>query len=310
MNNQNGKVICLVGPTASGKTKLAVKLAKIFNGEIVSADSRQIYKGMDIGTGKDLAEYDDISYHLIDVADPAEQFSLAQYQKLAYRAIDDIIKRGKIPFLVGGSGLYIQAVIDGYQLADIEPDWEARILLSKKTIKQLQTLIKKHGIKLNESDFQNKRRLIRAIEIVKSNNQIIKKSNNRIINKSCNYLFKKANPKYDCLILGIKYPKKIIDERIDKRLVHRLEKEGMVEEVKRLQKNGVTWKRLDDFGLEYRYMARYLKSELAYDEMIKQLSIASHQFAKRQMTWFKRDKRIKWLKNYKETEKLVKLYLK
>ena len=163
-NNHLPKLIVILGPTASGKTKLAVELARVFNGEIVSADSRQVYKGMDIGTGKDLDEYDNVPYHLIDICEPTEQFSLAQYQKFAYQAIDDIIMRGKIPFLVGGTGLYIQAVIDGYDLSEIKPNEKLRKKLEKKSLEKLQHLIKKNKIELNKSDFGNKRRLIRILE--------------------------------------------------------------------------------------------------------------------------------------------------
>ncbi|MBU1131623.1 tRNA (adenosine(37)-N6)-dimethylallyltransferase MiaA [Patescibacteria group bacterium] len=289
------KLIVILGPTSCGKTSLAVKLAKVFNGEIISADSRQVYKGMDIGAGKDLDEYGNVPYHLIDVASPKSQFSLAEYQKLAYKAIDDIIKRGKTPFLVGGAGLYLSAVIDGYRLSDAKPDKKLREHLNTGTLEQLQKLVAKYKLQLNKSDFNNKRRIIRNIEIFKSNDQMFTCSN---------------VPRYDCLILGIKYPKKIIDERIDKRLIHRLEKEGMIDEVKKLHKQGVSWKKLEGFGLEYKWIACYLQKKISYDVMAEKLAIAIHQFAKRQMTWFKKDKRIKWIKDYSEAKKTLKKFIK
>ena len=286
MPAEKNKLVVILGPTSAGKTGLAVKLAKEFNGEIISADSRQVYKDMDIGTGKDLAEYGRLPYHLIDVASPKSQFSLAKYQKLAYKAIDNIIKRGKIPFLVGGTGLYLQSIIDGYVLNKNKPDLKLRKKLSNKTIKQLQYQIKKLNIKLNDSDFNNKRRLIRIIEKSKPNKQLKK-------------------PKYDCLQMGLTFKKEKLDKRIDQRLLHRLEKENMVGEVKKLHKNGVSWKRLDEFGLEYRFIAKYLQKKLTYNEMVEKLETASHQFAKKQMTWFKRDKRINWIKNYSQAKKLI-----
>ena len=292
---KEGKLIFILGPTACGKTRFAVRLAKLFNGEIISADSRQVYQGMDIGTGKDLKEYKNIPYHLIDVISPKKQFSLAQYQKLAYQAIDGVLRRKKTPFLVGGTGLYLQSIIDGYQLTNVKPDEKLRQQLYKKGLKQLQALIKKYKIKLNQSDFNNKRRLIRAIEI-KKDNQLL----------TINYLKK---PKYECLIIGIKYPKEIINKRIDQRLIYRLEKEKMIDEVKKLHQQGVSWKRLEDFGLEYKWIALYLQKKINYNEMVEKLKIAIHQFAKRQITWFKRMKNIIWIKNLKETKKIIRNFL-
>jgi len=292
---KKNKLIVILGPTACGKTKLAVALAKKFNGEIISADSRQVYQGMDIGTGKDLKDYGKIPYHLIDVASPKSQFTLAKYQKLAYQAIDDIIRRGKTPFLVGGTGLYLQAIIDGYILPDAKPNKKLRAELEEKTLKQLQTIAKKYKIELNESDIKNKRRLIRAIEKARSTQTVTRDS---------------QLAKYDCLIIGIKYSKDIIDQKIDKRLKQRLEKEGMLEEVKKLKRQGISWKRLENFGLEYKWLAYYLQKKISYDEMFNKLAIAIHQFAKRQLTWFKRDKRIKWIKNQKKAKLLLNKYLK
>ncbi len=270
------KILAIIGPTASGKTKLAIELASIFNGEIVSADSRQVYKGMDIGTGKDLNEYKiknkKIPYHLIDVCDPSEEFSLAKYQKLAYVAIDNILARGKLPIVVGGSGLYLRAIVDGYKLSSIKPNKELREKLEKKSIDELFSDLEKINpefIKsINESDAKNKRRLIRYIE-----------NNDKL-------LINNKNPKYKSLIINIKTPKAILHKRIDKRLIKRLENEDMIGEVKRLHNQGVSWERLESFGLEYKYIAFYLQKKISYDEMVDKLFIAIRQFAKRQVTWF------------------------
>lgn len=299
----NNKLIAIVGPTAAGKTSLAVKLAQKFNGEIVSADSRQVYRGMDIGTGKDLEEYGRVPYHLIDVADPQAQFTLADFQKLAYRAIQDITNRQKLPILTGGSGLYVQAVVDGYLLDDVQPDEKLRFKLEKKSLKRLQRLVKKYKITLNQSDFNNPRRLIRAIEKARA-----KKQNGLLAKKPVNS--KNDQPKFNCLILGLNPPQKILHRQIDQRLKSRLEKQGMVEEVKLLIRQGVTWERLDDFGLEYRFIGKYLKGELNYEVMVRQLSLASRQFAKRQLTWFKKDARIHWLDNQTEAEHLITNFIK
>lgn len=304
------KLIVILGPTACGKTKLAVKLANTYNGEIISADSRQVYKGLDIGTGKDLKEYliresrvanrdssfTKIPYHLIDIISPKKQFSLAQYQKQAYQAIDGILKRKKVPFLVGGTGLYIQAITDGYILTKVKPNPKLRQQLYQKNLKQLQNLTLKYKIRLNQSDFSNKRRLIRAIEKSKSDSQFATRDSRLA--------------KYNCLILGIKYPKEIINKKIDQRLIYRLEKENMVGEVKKLHRQGISWKRLEDFGLEYKWISLYLQKKISYNEMVDKLKIAIHQFAKRQMTWFKRMKNIQWLKNINEGKNLTKKFIK
>lgn len=242
-----------------------------------------------------------IPYHLIDIVSPKKQFTLADYQKRAYAAIDDIIERGKTPFLVGGTGLYLSSIIDGYQLTNAKPDIKLRQSLNKKTLLELQKMARKYRIKLNQSDFYNKRRLVRVIE-----KKRLQETTN---NFQTNSKFQNSNTKYNCLILGIKYPKKIIDKRIDKRLIYRLEKEKMIDEVKKLRKNGVSWQRLNDFGLEYRFIAKYLQNEISYDELVKLLSTAIHQFAKRQLTWFKRMSRISWINREIEAERLIKKFL-
>ncbi|HNW55708.1 MAG TPA: tRNA (adenosine(37)-N6)-dimethylallyltransferase MiaA [bacterium] len=286
--------IAIIGPTAAGKTKLAISLADLFNGEIVSADSRQVYRGMDIGTGKDLADYQNngrpIAYHLIDVIDPSEVFDLANYKKLANIALDDIASRGKLPIVAGGSGLYLQALIDNYKLADVKPDLEFRqkyeSLTAAELYRELNNKNPKLAQKLNNSDKNNPRRLLRYLEIatkpIVANTKKDKSTNN-----------------FNWLILGLDYPMEVLEKRIYIRIMKRLEQEDMVAEVSKLHDNGLSWKRLESFGLEYRYISYYLQEKLDYDQMIEQLHIASRQFAKRQKTWFRRwekqGRKIYWL---------------
>lgn len=291
------KLLVIVGPNASGKSDLAVKLAKEFNGEVVSADSRQIYKGMDIGTGKiKKEEMQGIPHYLLDVASPKRRFSVAQYQKKAIEAIRKIQKRGKLPILCGGTGFYIQAVIDGLIFPKVKPDWKLRKKLEKKSPKELYQYLKKLDPKRARTiEKDNKRRLVRAIEIILKTQRPVPKLKKRKL--------------FDLLIIGIKHKKNELKKRIKKRLLKRL-KEGMVEEVKTLKESGLSWKRLEEFGLEYRWIARYLQGKISYDQMVKKLQKEIEKYAKRQMTWFKKDKRIIWIKNQREAKKLVKEFLK
>lgn len=288
MNNKT-KLIVILGPTASGKTKMAVDLAAKFNGEIISADSRQVYCGMDVGTGKDLSEYGTVPFHLMDVADPKSQYTLAEFKKAADEAIGEIAIRGKLPMLVGGSGLYLQAVVDNYSLeVDKSADTELRKRLEQKTSEELFTQLQKMNLefanKLNNSDKNNKRRLIRYLEL----------NNHSTVSP-----IKRGEAKYDSLIIGLMPDKELMQEKIYKRLIERLEKEDMVAEVERLRSSGVSDQRLKDFGLEYKFIAEYLEEKYRYEEMIERLFIAIKQFAKRQITWFRRWERqgvkIVWL---------------
>lgn len=330
-------LVVIVGPTSSGKTKLAVDLARKFNGEIVSADSRQVYRGMDIGTGKDLKAYVvtkslrdgdlvTIPHHLIDIVSPRTNFTLAQYQKLAYRAIEDILRRDKLPILVGGTGLYVQAVVDGYVIPAVPPDPKLRARLAKLSLSQLHGRLKNlDPATYRVIDKDNRRRLERAIEICMGTG--IPLSEQR----------KKQAPPYNLLMLGLALPREVLDKRIDARLKERLQqgmvpplaRGGMVAEVRRLHKQGISWKRLESFGLEYKYVARYIhairrrdtfvahaaagsrgsdRHRLVYNMMVNELSAAIKDFSRRQMTWFKRDKRIVWIHNKKEAEKLVRAF--
>jgi len=301
------KVLVILGTTASGKTSLGVKLAAEFNGEIISADSRQVYKGMDIGTGKDLVEYQingrKIPYHLIDVVSPKVKFDLAQYQVKALQAISQILKKKKLPIIVGGSGLYLQALVDNYQLSTVIPDFAQRIKLEKlsavELFKKLQKLKPDFAARLNNSDKNNPRRLTRYLEIVAAGGF----DNN-----------KKTESPYDFLLLGLTWPDKILRGRIELRLLERLEKEGMIAEIKKLNESGVSWERLKSFGLEYKFISRHLLGELSYAAMVEKLSTAIYRFAKRQKTWFRRwqkqGTKIKWLKDPAEAIREIKYWQK
>lgn len=291
------KLLVIVGPNASGKSDLAVKLAKKFNGEVVSADSRQVYKGMDIGTGKiTKEEMQGIPHYLLDVASPKRKFSVAQYQKKTIEAIKKIQRKGKLPILCGGTGFYVQAVVDGLVFPKVKPDWKLRKTLEQKSAKELYEYLKKldpERAKTIEKD--NKRRLVRAIEIVLKTGKPVPKL--------------KKQKLFDVLMIGIKRDKEELKERIRKRLLKRL-KQGMIEEVKKLKESGLSWKRLEEFGLEYRWIARYLQGKIDYEEMVKKLQKDIEDFAKRQLTWFKRDKRIHWIKSFKEAKELVEEFIK
>jgi tRNA dimethylallyltransferase len=305
------KAIVIIGPTSSGKTALAVKLALEFKAEIVSADSRQVYKGMDIGTGKDLSEYNvktktgikKIPYHLIDVCSPKENFNLSKYLKLANKALEDISEQGNLPLIVGGTGLYVQALVDNYQISKVKENKELRLRLEGQELKSIQVLFKREYPvfynKLNNSDKNNKRRLIRYLEILKDKGALNKKS---------------SHPKFDFLVLKIEVDRKELKQRIRKRIVKRIEEEGMIEEVSRLHKEGLSWEKLENFGLEYKFISKYLQNKLTYNQMIEDLYTASSRFAKRQSAWFRRWQRqgreIYEVKDYKEAKERVNNFIK
>ncbi len=290
-------ILVILGPTASGKSSLAVKIAKKFNGEVISADSRQVYKGMNLGTGKiTKKEMEGIPHHLLDVASPKRKFTVVQYRKLALKALEKIFKKGKLPIICGGTGFYIQALIDGITIPPVPPDWKLRRKLEKKSVEELYELLKKLDKKRAETiEKKNKRRLIRAIEIVQKLGKVPP--------------LKKDPLPYPVLMLGIKKEKKELKKLIRKRLLKRI-RQGMIAEVKKLKKSGISWKRLEEFGLEYRWVARYLQNKISKEEMIEKLQKEIENYAKRQMVWFKKDKRIIWIKNQREAEKLVRNFLK
>lgn len=282
------KLIVILGTNASGKSELGIRLAKHFGGEIVSADSRQVYRGLDLGSGKVTpTQSATIKHHLIDVADITEYYSLAQYQRAAYNAIDSIASAGKLPFLVGGTGLYISAIVEGYELVEVPPNDELRAELELLSLPQLiERLQKADPDAAGRIDKSNPRRVMRALEIASAGHSVA--------------TTRKKAPRYTCLQLGLTWPREILIQRIEKRLKNRLAN-GMIEEVVGLRARGISDLRLEKLGLEYRYIARYLRGELpSLDELENQLGIAIRQFAKEQIVWFKRDSRIVWLDPFKD----------
>ncbi|PIV45148.1 MAG: tRNA (adenosine(37)-N6)-dimethylallyltransferase MiaA [Candidatus Nealsonbacteria bacterium CG02_land_8_20_14_3_00_37_10] len=297
-NNEKKKLIVILGPTASGKSELAVKLAEKFNGEVISADSRQVYKGMDIGTGKiTKKEMRGIPHYLLDIASPKRRFSVVQYKKLALKSINKIFKKGKIPILCGGTGFYIQAVVDGIIIPEVKPDWKLRKQLELIATEELFKKLKKLDPQRAKTiDRNNRRRLIRALEVV-------------IKTKRPVPALKKNPLPYPVLMIGIKKEKEELKKLIKKRFFKWL-KQGLIKEVKKLKKLGLSWKKIEDFGIHYRVIAQYLQDKINYKKMIENSLKELQNYAKRQMTWFKKDKRICWVKNHKEAEKLVKKFLK
>ncbi len=290
---KKNKLIVILGPTAVGKTEFAIKLAKKFNGEIISADSKQVYKEMDIGTGKvSKKEMKGIPHYLLDIVSPKKHFSVAQYQKLAYKNINKILKKEKVPFLVGGSPFYIYSIVEGWTFPKMKPNWKLRKKLEKKTKEELFAILKKLDKERAKTiEKENKRRLIRAIEIAKTFGKIPKL---------------KKNPQFDCLLIGIKKQKDELKKRISKR-VDKMIRLGLEKEVRKLVKKYGWNPLLQTIG--YGEWLPYFEEKISKNEVGEKIKENTFQFAKRQMTWFKRDKRIHWFKNYKETEKLIKHFL-
>lgn len=290
------KLIVILGPTSSGKTDLSIKLAKKFSGEIVSADSRQVYRGLDTGSGKiTKKEMRGVPHYLLDVANPKRKFSVAQYQKLALKAIKKIHNKNNIPFLVGGTGFYIQSVVNGIIIPKVKPDWKLRKKLEKLNVEQMfEKLRKLDPRRAKLIDKNNSRRLIRALEIIIGTKRPVP-------------LLKKEN-QFDVLQIGVVKSPDELKILIHKRLVKRLKNNAMVNEIKKLHKF-MSWKRLEELGLEYRFVAQYLQNKITYYEMTNKIQTESEHFAKRQMTWFKRDKKIHWIKNEKQARKLCRRFL-
>lgn len=268
------QLITILGPTATGKTKLAVQLADYFEGEIISADSRQVYRKMNIGTGKDLSDYiingKHIPYHLIDVIDPTEEFDLYKFQQLFYKSFDDISKRNKLPFLVGGTGMYLSSILQNYILtkADFE---KAKQEYSTLNDEELRNILKKLNPTLhNTTDLTDRNRIIRAIAVSKSQQ------------------YKSEKQNINSLVIGINLSRDEIKKRITARLKKRIDEEGMIEEVKLLMDSGISYDKMIFFGLEYKFIAQYLNGELNKNDMFQKLNSAIHAFAKRQMTWFRK----------------------
>lgn len=294
------QMITILGPTASGKTPLAAALAKEVGGEIISADSRQVYRRMDIGTGKDLADYDGVPYHLIDICEPGTKYNLFQYQQDFFDAYQDVLSRGAQPILCGGTGLYIEAVLKGYHLSPVPQNPVLRQQLEGKTLDELTQMLvelktKNNSNMHNKTDVDSCQRAIRAIEIETYNLE--------------HPTPRRELPPVDSLIIGVNIDREQRREKITRRLTARLE-EGMVEEVKALLDSGIPPEDLIYYGLEYKFVTEYLIGKTTYDEMFQRLEIAIHQFAKRQMTWFRgmerRGVKIHWVEAMQPMEEKVK----
>ncbi|MDQ1284329.1 MAG: tRNA dimethylallyltransferase [Patescibacteria group bacterium] len=336
MRHFNNKIIVILGPTSSGKSDIAIKLAKKFNGEIISADSRQIYRGLDIGTGKvtgghspvipsassgralsaaqalskqakDLARRkvfisEGIPHYMVSIISPRTNFSAAQFKKKTNKIIANILKRGKLPIICGGTGFWIKAIVDNVTYPEVKPDWVLRNQLRNKTAEELFGTLKKIDPQRAESiDQNNPVRLIRAIEICKALGNV------PVIPVGAIH----ESPLQNILQIGISLPKEKLHENIKKRLQQRFET-GMIEEVKKLHyKNKISWKRLESFGLGYSLIPKYIRGEIkSEEELFERIYQAEKNYAKRQMTWFQKDKRIIWLERYEDIKKEVLSFLK
>ncbi len=291
-------LITILGPTASGKTRLSAELACEFNGEIISADSRQVYKQMNIGTGKDIQDYIvnevQIKYHMIDIVEPEDEFNLYKFHKKFYEIFEEISYKNKLPFLVGGTGLYLNAVLRNYSLKEVDFSSSRAEELSKLDPNELrQILLSKAAKHHNTTDLLEKDRIIKAILISETDSDLGKQL-----------------PEIKSLVIGIKPQREEVKRRITERLNLRL-KNGMIEEVEELVKSGLSFEKLNFFGLEYRYVGLYLKGELNYNDMSQKLRSAIHDFAKRQMTWFRKMERegvnIYWLESpdFEKAKKII-----
>jgi len=277
------QVLVIVGPTASGKSDLAVELARKCNGEVISADSRQVYKGLDIGTGKiTKREMQGVKHHLLDVADPKKQFSVAQYKRLADKALKDILSRGKLPIVVGGTGFYIDALTGAASLPDVPPNKKLRKELEDKPTAELFVmLMKQDPARAKTIDASNKVRLVRALEIVAALGKVPPLRQGSA-----------GQAQYNFVWIGLRPDQEVLEEKILKRLGARIP--GMIREAKKLYKEGLSYKRMEELGLEYRYLARLLAKQITQKEFVDELYTAIKQYSKRQLTWFKRNKKIAW----------------
>jgi tRNA dimethylallyltransferase len=324
------KILIILGPTSSGKSDIAIKLAKKFNGEIISADSRQIFRGMDIGTGKITRDKKSLAlrnsescargrkkpsfdsreayysqgvpHYMIDIISPCTDFNVAKFKKKAEKIIGDILKRGKLPIICGGTGFWIQAIADDVNFPEVKPDWQLREKLEKYSTEKLFLMLKKlDSSRTKTIDAKNKVRLIRAIEICKKIGRVPS-----IKNTKCQL----RNTRYQALQIGLNLSREKLYENIEKRVLSRF-KQGMIEEVKNLHsKQKLSWKKIQSFGLAYFWIPLYLQNKITKKELFEKVIQVEKNYAKRQMTWFKRDKQIKWLENYMKIEKAAKNFLK
>ncbi len=307
MENKLPKIIVVLGPTASGKTDLALRLAKKYNGEIVSADSRQVYKQMNVGTAKPAGEWKDgayvvegVSHYMMDIINPNEDFSLADFKKIAINSIYDILKRGKLPIIVGGTGLYVWAIVDNLDIPTVKPNLELRKELEKKSLSELVSQLQELDPQTAEKiDIKNPRRVLRALEVVISSG------------KSFMAQQTKSEPLFNTLQIGISMLKEELDLRIEKRIGVQM-KDGLLAETEMLKASGYDWNLPSMSGIGYRQIGYYLQNKMSLSEAVETLKTDTKKYAKRQITWFKRDKRIHWIQNgdKEKTEELVENFLK
>jgi len=279
-NNIKEKVLAIVGPTASGKTSLSIEISKKFNGEVISADSRQVYRGLDLGTGKVTPEeMQGIPHHLLDVADPMEVYNSSDFVIAGRKAVSKIVSESKLPIIAGGSFFYIDNLLGKINTPEVPPNPELRAKLEKMDNEALfGALEKSDPRRASEIDRHNKVRLVRALEIVASLGAVPEQI---------------SEPLYNVLTIGIKIDKDELHENIHTRIISRLN-EGMIEEVEKLHDDGMTYERMEELGLEYRYIAKYLQKQITKEKMIEEIDAKTRQFAKRQLSWLKRDADIKW----------------
>lgn len=305
MSKVKPRIIVILGPTASGKSDVAIALAQKFNGEIISADSRQIYRGMDIGTGKVAKDPDctgsaycskGIVHHCIDIVDPMEEYSVAQFQRDAKKSIDDILKHKKVPIICGGTNFWISALINETVLPEVRPNPKLRQELEKLSANELfAKLQNKDPLRAQTIDQHNKVRLIRALEIIEEIGKVPQPI--------------RKDLEFDSLQIGISISKEDIDEKIRKRLDDRMQA-GMIEEVENLHSKDVSWEWMEKIGLEYRWISRYLQGKIQLEEMKEKLTFDIIHYAKRQMTWLKKNPDIIWLKDYEDIQTTVATFLK
>ncbi len=316
MKDQKQKIIVILGPTATGKSELAIKIAKKFKGEIISADSRQVYKGLDIGTEKMTKKVrKGVKHHMIDVVKPQKTYTVVQYQKAAKKILKQIFKKRKIPLIVGGSGFYIDALIYDYKLPKVSPQKKIRKKLFRKSTEELFQMLQGLDPKRAANiDPYNRRRLIRALEIVLKTGSPVPSFNLRRFDlQKINRQSREVEPPniesfYDVLKIGLKKSPKQLRQLINQRLEKTLKK-GLIKETKKLRQKGLSWKRLDELGLEYRLVSYYLRGLISYQQMIDQMQREIYRLAKRQIIWFKRDKKIRWITKPPKAHSLVKKFL-
>ena len=326
------RILVILGPTSSGKSEMAIKLAKKFNGEVISADSRQIFRGMDIGTGK--IERDkkslalgnsesfarrrkklsfgsqivfmsqNIPHYMIDIVSPRTNYNVTKFKKQSKKIIEDILQSGKLPIICGGTGFWIKAIVDDVNFPQVKPDWKLREKLEKLSAEKLFSMLKKlDPERAKNIDAKNKVRLIRAIEICKAIGKVpVKTGVPSLVEGS------RRNTEYQFLQIGLRLPKDKLHENIEKRVEARF-KEGMIEEVEKLHGHGLSWKKIQSFGLAYAWIPLYLQNKISKEELVEKIIQAEKNYAKRQMTWFRRDPRIKWLDNYSKIEKTTQSFL-